>query len=111
MMLENITQKGIGIIKKYRKTLEKKQKEKQYAQKKAFFLSALNHAKEDVLLKRNNFENVTDEKLLDCCIIELTAAETRLNYYLSLAKNEKMINEEYLDIIFKKRHCEGRVAI
>ena len=111
MILDNITQKGMGYIRKYRELIEKKQEEKCRAQKKAFFLHALNKAKEDVILKRNNFENVTDERLLDCCIVELTAAEARLNYYLSLAKSEKMVNEDYLNIIFKKQPAERGTAI
>ena len=106
MTLQNINEKGMGIVKKYRERIEKRQEERISAEKRAFFRHALSDAMANVILRRNHFENATDDKLLDCCIVELTAAEARLNYYLSLAKSENMINDEYLDVIFGKR-CHG----
>jgi len=111
MILQNINEKGLGVVRKYREKLEKKQYLKEEAKKKAYFFNALLDAKEDVLLKRNHFENVTEDKLLECCILELTAAESRLNYYLSLAKKEKMVNSEYLDVMFKMQHHEGGAVL
>jgi len=54
---------------------------------------------------------VTEEKLLNCCILELTAAEARLNYYISLARKENMVNDEYLDYVFKRDTFEGSVIM
>lgn len=111
MILQSITEKGNGILQKYREKIEKAKKEKEFIEKRDFFHEALTQAKADVISKRNHFENVTEEKLLDCCIIELTAAEARLNYYLSLARSENMVNEEYLDYIFDRNTHEGSVIL
>ena len=111
MTLQNINEFGNGIIKKYREMVEKKVQKKEAEQKKALFAAMLADAKEDLILKRNHFENATDEKLLDCCIFELTAAEAKFNYYLSLAKSEKMVNDDYLDIVFAGRKRERGTTI
>ena len=111
MILQSISEKSNGILQKYREKLEKAKEEKAFTEKKIFFHDALTQAKADVISKRNHFENVTDEKLLDCCIIELTAAEARLNYYLSLARSEHMVNEEFLDYIFDRNTHEGSVIM
>lgn len=111
MTITDINEKSTGFIRKCREHLEKKQLSKENTKKKAYFLWALEEAKRDVALKRNHFENVTEAKLLDCCILELTAAESRLNYYLSLAKREKMVNDEYLDVYFFSKKGERGAAI
>ncbi|MBE7027517.1 MAG: DUF2508 family protein [Ruminococcaceae bacterium] len=111
MILQNISEKSTGILRKYREKIEKNQAEKAFLKKKAFFREVLNEAKKDVLSKRNHFENVTEEKLLNCCILELTAAEARLNYYISLARKENMVNDEYLDYVFKRDTFEGSVIM
>ena len=111
MILQSIGEKSTGILQKYRDKVEKNHEEKEFSRKKAFFRNALAEAKADVLSKRNHFENVTEEKLLNCCILELTAAEARLNYYLSLARNENMVNDEYLDYVFERSRPEGSVIM
>ena len=107
MILQNINEKSMGVIRKYREKIEKKHTEREEAQKKAHFLTLLKQAKNDVILKRNHFENATEDKLLDCCILELTAAESRLNYYLSLARKENLTNDEYMDAMLFVRQHEG----
>jgi len=111
MTLQSINEKGIGLIKKYREKLEKKQQEKALLQKKEQFRIMLSDAKADLILKRNHFENATDEKLLDCCIFELTAAEAKFNYYISLARSENMVNDDYLEIMFGSGKHEGSAVI
>ena len=111
MLLQSINEKSLGVVKKYKEKIEKKQHLKEEAKKKAYFFNALCAAKEDVILKKNHFENVTEDKLLECCILELTAAESRLNYYLSMAKKEKMVNSEYLDVMFYSKEREGGAVL
>ena len=111
MILQSINEKSIELVKKYREKIDARNSSKQAAKRKDFFLAVLKEAKEDVILKRNHFENVTEDKLLECCIIELTAAESRLNYYLSLAKREKMINDEYLDALLFPEKSERGIAL
>ncbi len=111
MILQSINEKSLGIVKKCREHLEKKQLSKVETKKKAYFLWALEEAKRDVALKRNHFENATEDKLLECCIIELTAAEARLNYYLSLAKRENMVNDEFLDVYFFSKTQQRGAAV
>lgn len=110
MILQNINEMGIGIIKKYREKLEKRAQQKASEEKKERFRIMLSEAKADLILKRNHFENATDEKLLECCIFELTAAEAKFNYYISLARSENMINDDYLDVIFQNKKDERSAA-
>ncbi len=111
MIMQHISEKSTGFLQKYREKVEKIHEQKALMKKKAFFREALAEAKADVLSKRNHFENVTEERLLSCCILELTAAEARLNYYLSLARKENMVNDEFLDSVFKRNSSERGVMM
>lgn len=111
MTIQNINEKGMDLIRKYRETTESRQRAKEQANRKAMFLSALYKAKADVSLKRNHFNHATDNKLLDCCIYELKAAESRLNYYMALAKREKLVNDEYMDMLFSGYNNERGVYL
>lgn len=53
-------------------------------------------AKEKLSVARNNFNYVTDESLLEYKIYEVKAAEKRLGYYLKLAKDKELQNDNFV---------------
>ena len=65
------------------------QAEKEADRARQEFLDMISAAKEELRTARDNFNAITDETLLEYYIYEIKAAETKLNYYLNLAKKEK----------------------
>lgn len=79
-----------------RDKIEKNRDEKKDKQKKEEFLEEINRARRDLQSARNNYNYAKESALLEYYIYEIKAAETRLNYYIKLAKKEKLSNEGFL---------------
>lgn len=67
-----------------------KKAEKEKNENTAEILALIQEAKENVMIARNNFNFETDEKLLEYHIFELKAAESKLGYFLKLARENNI---------------------
>ncbi len=65
-------------------------------QRKNEFLAEISRARRELQAARANYNFAQESALLDYYIYEIKAAETRLNYYIKLAKREKLTNEDFL---------------
>ncbi|MGN1059966.1 MAG: DUF2508 family protein [Clostridia bacterium] len=75
---------------------EKNRREAQDKQRKTEFLRDIEQARTDLDAARHNYNFAREPALLEYYIYEIKAAETRLNYYLKLAKREGLSNERYM---------------
>ena len=80
--------------------IQKNRETRQDKLRKEEFLSELLLARRDLETARNNYNFAKDSALLEYYIYEIKAAETRLNYYLKLAKQSGFSNEGYLSGLF-----------
>ena len=87
--------------------IEKNKKEKLDKQKKEEFLEEINRARKDLQFAQNNYNYATEPALLDYYIYEIKAAETRLNYYIKMAKKEKLSNENFLASLRRSSYSRG----
>ncbi len=87
--------------------IEKSKKEKLDKQRKEEFLEEINRARKDLQSAQNNYNYATEPALLDYYIYEIKAAETRLNYYIKLAKKEKLSNENFLASLKRSSYSRG----
>lgn len=85
-----------GLISRIRNYLETFQAEKQDMLRKEEFFKGLNMAREDLQIARANYNEADVPELLEYYIYAMKAAETRLNFYLQLAKKENLTNERFL---------------
>ena len=88
-----IQKKSPRILEHLQHVKEKNLAKKLDESKKTEFLHELRLAQNDLETARNNYNFAQDTNLLDYYIYEIKAAETRVNYYLKLAKKEKFRNE------------------
>ncbi|MBE7022340.1 MAG: DUF2508 family protein [Ruminococcaceae bacterium] len=91
--LEVIEKKGRKLLNRFRLLQENNQAKKLDEHRRIEFLRELRHAQNDLEAARNNYNFVKDTGLLEYYIYEIKAAETRVNYYLRLAKKENFRNE------------------
>ena len=91
---EKIMNSAMGYI-----NLKKEEKEKEDIS--GEILSLISEAKENLNVARNNFNYACDDSLLEYRIYELKAAESRLGYFLKMAKEKNISNEA-----FKVFSCE-----
>lgn len=61
-------------------------------------LSLIKEAKENLEVARNNFNFATDDSLLEYRIYELKAAESRLGYFLKMAKEENIRSSYFVSL-------------
>lgn len=108
MTLEHL---GIEFISRWRNNLERKQAEKEADRARQEFLDMISAAKEELRTARDNFNAITDETLLEYYIYEIKAAETKLNYYLNLAKKENLSCNTYLVNLSDGYQARGSVTI
>jgi len=88
-----IQKKNPRILEQLQHFKEKNRIKKLDESRKTEFLHELRLAQSDLETARNNYNFAQDTNLLDYYIYEIKAAETRVNYYLKLAKKEKFCNE------------------
>lgn len=96
MTLLSLKEKSEVILKRIRSQLEKGRKDKQDKLEKEEFMQELVRARADLSAARNNYNFAKEPALLEYYIYEIKAAETRLNYYLKLAKQNNLSNDGYL---------------
>lgn len=93
LSLEGINQKGRNLLKRFRLLQEDSQAKKLDELRREEFLRELRSAQGDLEAARNNYNFAGDTGLLEYYIYEIKAAETRVNYFLKLAKKENFRNE------------------
>lgn len=69
-------------------------------QKQEMFMQEFEQARLELETARQNYNYAKEPALLEYYIYEIKAAETRLNYYLKLAKKEKLMNRGYMQGLF-----------
>ncbi|MBQ2696564.1 MAG: DUF2508 family protein [Clostridia bacterium] len=100
MSFEEMSKYGGTIVKWFRSRLEKNQEEKQDRLRKEEFFAELSRARKDLQAAHTNYNFAQEPALLEYYIYEIKAAETRLNYYLKLAKKDNLSNDGYLSGVF-----------
>lgn len=78
------------IISSFLEERERKRAERENYGKNLEILQMIAMAKENLSVARNNFNYATDDKLLEYRIFELKAAESRLSYFLKMAKDKNI---------------------
>lgn len=96
MTLENMKSMGAKFLDKVVGSIKEKRQEEAREASGEELLSLIAEAKENVMIARNNFNFATDDKLLECRIFELKAAESRLGYFLKMAKEENVVNSSFI---------------
>lgn len=100
MSFELIEKMGGALVSWFRMRQDKAQEEKLDKQHKEEFFKELAQAQHDLDTARRNYNFAKEPALLEYYIYEIKAAETRLNYYLKLAKREQLSNEMFLSGLF-----------
>ncbi len=100
MLLNALKNKGLGVLSWVQIQLENKHIAKEDRLKREEFLRELHQARKDLEDARNNYNFAEDSALLEYYIYEIKAAETRLNYYITLAKRANLSNDGYLSSVF-----------
>ncbi len=96
MTFSEIKGKSEEFLERIRFHFEKGKKAKQDKLEQEAFMHELVRARADLSAARNNYNFAKEPALLEYYIYEIKAAETRLNYYLKLAKQNNFSNEGYL---------------
>ncbi len=90
-----LEQKGMAFINQLK---ERRIKKAQIRLKESInneFLEQISLAKQSLLAARENFNFATDEAMTDYYIYMIKAEETKLNYFISLAKKENRENPHF----------------
>ncbi len=107
MVFEAIEKKGIALMERIRTLAARNELEKQKEASRNEFLAEIEKARRDLDAARNNYNFAKEPALLEYYIYEIKAAETRLNYYVKLAKKEKLTNERcFARLPFEHRNRE-----
>ncbi|MBQ4516361.1 MAG: DUF2508 family protein [Clostridia bacterium] len=87
-----LEQKGMEFIKWLKERKEERLKARIEESTNLEFLKQLSLAKQGLASARENFNFATDEAMTDYYIYMIKAEETKLNYFISLAKKENIKN-------------------
>lgn len=88
MTLSTLEQKGLFMMNQW-KDRRKTRREKEVQERgNREFLQQVAQTKQNLQNARDNFNFATDEAMMEYYIYMIKAEETKLNYYLSRAKNE-----------------------
>ena len=96
MTFGDLKKKSEAIKERIQFYFELEQGAKQDKLHKEEFMQELIRARTDLNAARNNYNFAKEPALLEYYIYEIKAAETRLNYYLKLAKQNNLSNEGFL---------------
>ncbi len=101
MTLLSLEQKGLFVFMDQWKN-RRKRKQQRFCKEQSDreFLRQVAEAKQNLQIARDNFNYVTNDSMLEYYIYLIKAEETKLNYYLSLAKQEQRENAECFAQIF-----------
>ncbi len=75
----------VNVVQKFR---ERKQQEEEFLKQNENFLQEISRAKRDLEIAHNNYNFAENSAMLECCIYEIKAAESRLDYCIRQAKKE-----------------------
>ncbi len=92
-LMEKLQNHVVVWVNKKTKDSQEEQKDKQ---RKEEFLAEISRARMELQSARANYNFAQEPALLDYYIYEIKAAETRLNYYIKLAKRERLSNDDFL---------------
>lgn len=95
MTIEKIKTMGMNFWDMFSEKIRLKKEELQKTDDKEELLALISEAKENVMIARNNFNFATDDKLLEYRIFELKAAESRLGYFIKIAKEKNLTNAAF----------------
>ena len=88
MTLQTLEEKGLFVMNQWKKRRKLRQEKFVREQNDLEFMQQLAQAKQNLQIARDNFNTTTDSELMEYYIYMIKAEETKLNYYLSLAKKE-----------------------
>ena len=88
MIVISLGKWGKTMVNLVQKFQEKKEKEKEILIQNENFMQEINRAKRDLEIAHNNYNFAENNAMLECCIYEIKAAESRLDYCISQAKKE-----------------------
>ena len=94
-MLEKIIKTYEKIVDKYTKRISERKEEAEKEDFSGELLNLISEAKENLDAARNNFNYASDDSLLEYRIYELKAAESRLGYFLKMAKEKNISNDAF----------------
>jgi len=98
----------VEYIRTFRQNREQEANKKQ---RKVEFLTELEQARIDLETARRNYNFANESALLDYYIYEIKAAETRLNYYVCLAKQEGMYNDWFMSNMLFGRYARREESL
>ncbi len=110
MLFELFEKQGAAWLQKIRSYSEQSELKKQRDERQREFLSEMEQARLDLEAARNNYNFAQEPALLEYYIYEIKAAETRLNYYVKLAKTEALTNEACLARLPFGRKSRGELT-
>lgn len=89
MILRSFGTKGISVADYVRNKQKEREERFLREEREEEFLRQFAEAKQNLQIARSNFNSATDEKLVEYYIYRMKAEESKLNYYLALAKKEQ----------------------
>ena len=107
MGFETIIKKNKSLTDMIRGFYEKNRQEEQDKLQREEFLADFHKACSDLEAARNNYNYAKEPALLEYYIYEIKAAETRVNYFLKLAKQDKFTNAGFFQGMFEKNREKG----
>lgn len=107
MGFETIIKKNKSLTDMIRGFYERNRQAEQSKLQQEEFLDGFHQACLDLEAARNNYNYAKDPALLEYYIYEIKAAETRLNYFLKLAKEDKFTNSGFFQGMFEKNREKG----
>jgi len=104
LSFNGVEKKGKNLLARFRMLQASNRARKEDELRRAEFLQELRLAQGDLEAARNNYNFAGDAGLLEYYIYEIKAAETRVNYYLKLARKEHF---RYEPALFPEQKLAG----
>ncbi len=111
MGFETIIKKNKSLADMIRRYYEKHKEKELDKLKYEEFMSDFQKACFDLETARNNYNYAKEPALLEYYIYEIKAAETRVNYFLKLAKQDKFTNAGFFQGMFERNREKGEELI
>lgn len=101
MLLQSLEEKSVSMLNGWKNRQKLREEERMKAQTDEAFFKQIAETKQNLQIARSNFNTATDESLVEYYIYRMKAEETKLNYYLALAKKE----QRRASASFVQKHC------
>lgn len=89
MILQSLEEKGVSVLNGWKNRQKLREEERRKVQTDEEFFKQIAETKQNLQIARSNFNIASDESLVEYYIYRMKAEETKLNYYLALAKKEQ----------------------